>query len=70
MHVLLSRPNITQREIQLVNEVLQTSFLSMGAKTEEFERKLADYVRTKHAIGVVELMGIAGMVWKLNLLHI
>jgi len=42
----------------------------MGAKTEEFERKLADYVRTKHAIGVVELMGIAGMVWKLNLLHI
>lgn len=48
----LSRPDIGEEEIRLVNEVLRTDWLSMGPKVGEFEKQFADYIGTEHAIAV------------------
>jgi len=52
MEVPLSRPDITQREIDAVVDVLHSGILSIGPRLEEFESKIAEYVGVKHAIGV------------------
>jgi len=52
MKVPLSRPNITELEKQKVLEILNTPYLSLGPKLEEFERKFAKYLECKYAIGV------------------
>lgn len=52
MHIPMSSPDITQAEIDAVNEVLNTRYLSIGPKVEQFEKAFAAYVGTKHAIAV------------------
>lgn len=52
MKVPLARPDITEREINAVTEVLRSGVLSIGPKIVEFEEKMADYIGVKHAIGV------------------
>lgn len=52
MQIPLSRPDITAREIELVNEVLRSPFLALGPKMEEFERAVAGYVGRKYGIAV------------------
>lgn len=52
MEISLSKPDITDREINEVVEVLKSGVLSIGPKIEEFEKKVADYIGTKHAIAV------------------
>lgn len=52
MRIYLSRPDITQREIDAVCEVLRTPNLSLGPKVPEFERAFADYIGRKHAVAV------------------
>lgn len=59
MQVPLSGPDITQRERDLVNEVLGTPYLSMGPKIEEFEAAMARYVGRRFAVGVSS--GTAGL---------
>ena len=46
------RPSVGEGEIQAVTEVLRSGWLTMGAKTCEFERRFADYIGVKHAIAV------------------
>ncbi|MHB8126281.1 MAG: DegT/DnrJ/EryC1/StrS family aminotransferase [Desulfitobacteriaceae bacterium] len=46
----LSRPDITSREKEIVMEVLDSNFLSLGPKLKEFEEKMAAYAGTKYAI--------------------
>lgn len=48
----MSSPDITSAEIEAVNQVLQTSYLSIGPRIQTFEQALANYVGTAHAIGV------------------
>ncbi len=48
----MSSPDITQAEIDAVNEVLRTPYLSIGPKIQQFEETFAAYVGTKYAIGV------------------
>lgn len=48
----LSSPDITHKEVELINQVLSTPFLSIGPKVKEFEQKIASYVGTKYAIAV------------------
>ena len=48
----LSQPDIINREIDAVVSVLKTSYLSLGPKLQEFERKIAGYVGTKYAVAV------------------
>lgn len=48
----LSRPDITEKEIQAVIDVLKAPHLSLGPKLTEFEKKFAEYIGTKYAIAV------------------
>jgi perosamine synthetase len=48
----LSSPDITYKEIEIINQVLSTPTLSIGPKVKEFEEKLANFIGTKYAIAV------------------
>lgn len=59
MYIPLSSPDITEYEIELINQVLRTPYLSMGPMIERFEGAMADYIGRKHAVGVSS--GTAGL---------
>lgn len=48
----LSSPDITHKEVEIINQVLSTPFLSIGPKIKEFENKISTYIGTKYGIGV------------------
>jgi len=52
IQIPLSRPDISKHEIDAVNEVLATPYLSMGPKLIEFEKKLAQYLGVKYTVVV------------------
>jgi perosamine synthetase len=52
MQIYLSRPDITEKEIEAVCEVLRGPDLSLGPKLQEFEAAFADYIGTKRAVAV------------------
>lgn len=52
MKVQLAKPDITEREIDAVVEVLKSGVLSIGPKIEEFERKVAEFAGVKYAVAV------------------
>ncbi len=52
MKIPLSAPDITEKEIAAVTEVLRSPRLSLGPKLEEFERDFAEYIGAKHAVAV------------------
>jgi len=59
MHVPLSNPDITEKEIQSIIEVLRTPNLSLGPKLKEFEEKFATYVGQHYAVAVTN--GTSGL---------
>ena len=52
MQIYLSRPDITEKEIEAVCEVLRSSNLSLGPKLVEFEEAFAEYIGRKRAVAV------------------
>jgi perosamine synthetase len=52
MRIPLSAPDVTERDIGAVADVLRTSSLSSGPKVREFERAIARYVNASDAIAV------------------
>jgi perosamine synthetase len=52
MQIYLSRPDITQKEIDAVCAVLRTPNLSLGPKVGEFEHAFARYIGRKRAVAV------------------
>lgn len=50
MQVHLSRPDITDKEIDIINRVIRTPILALGPYLTEFEGLIASYVGRKHAI--------------------
>lgn len=52
MQIYLSRPDITEKEIQAACDVLRTPYISLGPKVEEFERAFAAYIGTRRAVAV------------------
>jgi perosamine synthetase len=50
MRIPLSSPDIGDREIEAVTEVLRSGQLSLGPRVAEFEKKFAAYVGTRYAI--------------------
>lgn len=48
----LLKPSISQKEIDNVTEVLKSGWWGLGPKTAEFEKKFAEYVGVKYAVGV------------------
>ena len=59
MEVPLSGPDISQREIDIINEVIATPYLSMGPMIQRFEEAMAGYKGCGHAVGVSS--GTAGL---------
>ena len=52
MQIFLSRPDITEKEIEAVCAVLRTPNLSLGPKLLEFEEAFANYIGRKRAVAV------------------
>ncbi len=52
MQIYLSRPDITEQEIEAVCDVLRGPNLSLGPKLGEFEQAFARYIGTKRAVAV------------------
>jgi perosamine synthetase len=52
MRIYLSRPDITEREIERVTQVLRGPELSLGPVVPEFERAFADYIGRRRAVAV------------------
>ena len=48
----LSQPDITQREVDAVVDVLHSPTLSIGPRVVEFEQRVAAVVRRRHAVAV------------------
>lgn len=48
----LARPDVTDREISCILEVLRTPYLSLGPKLLEFEERFASYLGARHAVAV------------------
>ncbi|SRR6266568_3802817 len=48
----LSKPDISESDIEAVARVLRSSRLSIGPRMEEFENAIADYVGVQHAVAV------------------
>lgn len=59
MKIPLSSPDITKKEISAVCQVLSTPTLSLGPYLEKIEKKVADFVGVKYAVGVSS--GTAGL---------
>lgn len=59
MNIPLSQPDITQREIDAVAEVMRSGTLSIGPKIEEFEQAVAKIAGRSFGIGVSS--GTAGL---------
>lgn len=47
-----SPPDITEREIDAVVEVLKSGWITSGPKTQQFENNLAEYCHTNKAVAV------------------
>ena len=47
-----SRPWIDETEIEAVSQVLESKWISTGARVREFERAFAEYLGVKHAVAV------------------
>jgi dTDP-4-amino-4,6-dideoxygalactose transaminase len=52
MNIPYSIPNIQKEDIDLVKEVLDSGWFTMGKKVALFEEKMAEYVGRKHAVAV------------------
>ena len=52
MQIYLSRPDITDREIEAVCAVLRSPDLSLGPRLGQFEQAFADYIGRKRAVAV------------------
>lgn len=50
MKINFSPPDITQKEIDLVAEVLKSGWITTGPKTRLFEQKIAEYCGTDNAV--------------------
>jgi perosamine synthetase len=50
MEIHLARPDITQREIDAVVDVLKSDWLSLGPKLPEFEKRFAEFCGTRYAV--------------------
>lgn len=59
LQVAMSRPDITEQDIEHVTRVLRSGQLSMGPYLERFEKLASDYLGTRHAVAVSS--GTAGL---------
>ena len=51
-NIPFSPPDITEKEIEKVVEVLKSGWITTGPKTKEFEQKIAEYCHTNKAVAL------------------
>ena len=51
-YIPVAKPLIGEEEKRAVMEVMDSGQLAQGSRTEAFEQAFAEYIGTKHAIGV------------------
>ena len=68
MQIYLSRPDITEKEVEAVCSVLRSPNLSLGPKLGEFEQAFAKYIGRKRAVAVSS--GTAGLFLSLSAMSI
>jgi perosamine synthetase len=68
MQIPLSRPDVTEGEIEQVVQVLRSPNLSLGPTLRCFEEAFAAYVGRRHAVGVNS--GTSGLFLSLRALGI
>lgn len=49
-NIAFSPPDISQKEIDAVTEVLRSGWITTGSKTKEFERRIAEFCGTERAV--------------------
>lgn len=64
MKVEFYKHNIGDEEKRLVNEVLDSTFLTAGPKTKQFEKKFAEYLGTSYSLGFSSWTSAAFLVLK------
>ena len=47
MNIPFSPPDMTEREVEAVGEVLRSGWITTGPKTKELERQMAEFTHTK-----------------------
>ena len=52
MSIPLFRPRISEEAIAAAGDVLRSGWLGLGPRTEEFERRFAEYVGMPHCVGL------------------
>lgn len=52
MYIPYGRQSINEEDIQAVEEVLRSDFLTTGPKIEEFEQRVCDYTGAKYAVAI------------------
>lgn len=52
MIIPYGKQNITEEDLNAVEEALKSNFLTQGPKIEEFEKKFSEYVGAKYAVAV------------------
>lgn len=52
MYIPYGRQSISEEDIQAVEEVLRSDFLTTGPKIEEFEQSVCDYTGAKYAVAI------------------
>ncbi len=52
MQIPLSSPDIIEKDIQAVMEVMRTRYLSIGPKVVEFEKRIGSYAGTRYVVAV------------------
>ena len=52
MFIPLSKPDVTEKEIIAVTDLMSSGILSIGPKVAEFEERFAEYVGVEHAVAV------------------
>src|SRR5436190_23835114 len=50
--VSMSSADLDESDVQAVVEVLRSGRLALGARTVEFERRIAEYIGVRHAVAV------------------
>lgn len=68
MKIPLSKPSITDKEINAVVEVMKSGHIAAGKVVQEFEHEFAKYCKTKYAIAVSS--GTAGLFLSLKALGV
>ncbi len=52
LQIPFHRADLGEEEVNAVSEVIRSGWLTMGAKTFEFERRFAEYIGASHAVAV------------------